>query len=243
MTFPRLAVLLPLALAAALPARAQSPFPDYVPVSMVQTEEATFPSELVALGIKGGAATVAISIDEQGHLTDYVVTGYTHPLFAAHAVAALRNWKYEAAQIKGRPRNTKADLSFEFEVQGVVVTFSHGDQDAVVHALIAPNSQAFHACTLAQLDRIPVPTTIVKPAYSPADARSSRGGLVSVEFYIDETGRVRIPSVSVETNETNEALAAIAIGAVSQWQFDPPLLKGRPVLVLAHQDFSFSAAH
>jgi hypothetical protein len=30
---------------------------------------------------------------------------------------------------------------------------------------------------------------------------------------------------------------------VAQWQFDPPLAKGRPVLVLAHQDFSFSAAH
>jgi hypothetical protein len=53
-----------------------------------------------------------------------------------------------------------------------------------------------------------------------------------------------MPSVSRETNEANEELAAIAITAVSQWQFDPPTSKGKPVLVLAQQDFSFNpAAH
>jgi TonB family protein len=242
MNRPRIALLL-LALGAALTAGAQSPFPDYVPVSMVQTEEATFPAELVTIGIKSGAATVAVAIDETGHLTDYLVTGYTHPAFATHAVAALKQWKYEAAQIRGRPRNSKADLTFDFQVKGVVVvSFSAETRAEIFRAKIVPNSEGYHACTLAQLDRIPTPTKIVNPAYGPADARSSRGGVVSVEFYIDETGRVRMPSVSLETNENNEALAAIAISSVGQWQFEPPLVRGRPVLVLAHQDFSFKPA-
>jgi len=73
---------------------------------------------------------------------------------------------------------------------------------------------------------------------------SKRGGKVSVEFYIDETGRVRMPSVDLETNEAYEDLSATAIAAVGQWQFEPPTVKGRPVLVVAHQDFTFQpAAH
>jgi len=109
------------ALGAAAPLAAQSPYPDYVPVSMVQTEEATFPANLVANGVKSGAATVAVAIDDRGNLTDYLVTGYTNPAFAEHAIVALKKWKFQAAQIHGRARDSKADLSFDFQVQGVVV--------------------------------------------------------------------------------------------------------------------------
>ncbi len=104
---------------------------------------------------------------------------------------------------------------------------------------IAPNSQAFMARTLSQLDRTPTPIKIVRPAYPKTLARSSRGGHVTVEFYIDEQGHVRMPSVDRQTIEANEELAAAAVTAVEQWQFEPPLLKGRPVLTLAQQDFSF----
>jgi hypothetical protein len=51
-----------------------------------------------------------------------------------------------------------------------------------------------------------------------------------------------MPSVDQETIVANEELAAAAITAVSQWQFEPPTSKGRPVLVLAHQDFEFKPA-
>jgi TonB family protein len=227
---------------AAAPLAAQSPYPDYVPVSVVQTEEATFPADLVAIGVKSGAATVAVAIDDRGNLTDYLVTGYTNPGFAAHAVVALKKWKFQAAQIRGRPRNSKADLSFDFQVQGVVVvSLTAGAFDELLRTQIdGPHS--YHACTLAQLDHIPTPTKIVKPAYDPSVAGSKHGGKVSVEFYIDETGRVRMPSVDLETNEAYEDLAATAIAAVAQWQFDPPTVKGRPVLVVAHQDFTFQPA-
>ena len=60
-----------------------------------------------------------------------------------------------------------------------------------------------------------------------------------MEFYIDPQGRVRIPSVSRETIEANPGLAAAAVTAVSQWQFAPPVSNGKPVLVVASQDFSF----
>jgi TonB family protein len=232
-----------LTLCGALKLPGQISFLEYVPVKMDQTAEAVFPRSLVGLGLKSGAASIAIAVDEKGQMTDYLVTAYTHPLFAENAVTALKKWKFEPAQIHGIPRNSKADLTFKFELEGVVVvSVSSLSVSEIIKYKLAPMSQAYTACTLAQLDRIPTPTKIVNPSYPGELARSSRGGKVSVEFYIDEQGHVRMPSTSPETIEANEELASIAVAAVGQWQFDPPMQKGRPVLVLAQQDFTFKPA-
>jgi TonB family protein len=214
--------------------------PDYVPVKIHQTVEAVYPSSLVNLGVKSGSASVAIAVDAAGRLTDYLVTAYTHPAFADSAVTALKKWTFEAALIHGFPRNSKSDLTFRFQVEGVVVvTMTTLDYDEMIHLKLAPASTAYSSCALGELDRIPTPTKIVNPVYPNELARSSRGGHVIVGFYIDEQGHVRMPSVSRETIEANEELAAIAVMAVSQWQFEPPTSKGRPVLVTAQQDFHF----
>jgi TonB family protein len=209
-------------------------------VKVNQTEEATYPTALVNVGVKSGSASVAIAIDDTGRLTDYLVTAYTHPAFAGSAVAALKKWTFEPAMIHGFPRNSKSDLTFRFQVEGVVVVtmtaLSYGE---MLHLKLAPGSYAYSACTLGELDRIPVPTKIVNPLYQNKLARSSNGGHVLVSFYIDEQGNVRMPSVSKETNDANEELAALAVSAVAQWQFDPPMSKGRPVLVAAQQDIHF----
>jgi TonB family protein len=229
-----------LVLCSAVTLSAQVGFLGYVPVGIDQREEAIFPRSLVAAGIKSGAASVAVAIDDTGHMTDYLVTAYTHPAFADSAVAALKKWKFEPAQIHGIPRNSKADLTFKFQVEGVVVvSLTVLSYNEMIKFKLAPLSESYVACTLAQLDRIPNPTKIVNPVYPAGLARSSRGGRVSVEFYIDDQGHVRMPSVSRETIEANEELAAVAVSAVSQWQFDPPLVRGRPVVVLAEQDFTF----
>jgi TonB family protein len=231
--------LLLLGAAAKLPA--QVGLPAYVPVQMDQREEAVFPRSLAALGVKSGAASIAVAIDDRGQMTDYLVTAYSDPLFADSALAAVKKWTFEPAQIHGAAKSSKADLTFKFEVEGVVVVSisSLNASDIIKYKLSPSGGESYAACTLAQLDRIPTPTKIVNPPYPTQLARSSRGGTVSVQFYIDEQGHVRMPSVSRETIEANEELASIAEAAVGEWQFDPPLRKGRPVLVLAQQDFTF----
>ncbi len=214
--------------------------PDYVPLKINQREEAVYPSSLVSVGLKSGSASVAIAVDDTGHLTDYLVTAYTHEAFANSAVAALKKWTFEPAMFHGFPRNSKADLTFRFQMEGVVVVTMTGlSYQEMLHIKLAPGSYAYSACTLGELDRIPVPTKIVNPVYPTQVARSSRGGHVLVSFYIDEQGHVRMPCVSRETNEANEELAAIAVTAIDQWQFDPPMSRGRAVLVAAQQDIHF----
>jgi TonB family protein len=239
MKSPRLILLCAIALCGAPALPALPGVPDYVPVKVNQTPEAVFPSVLIPMGVKSGSASVAVAVDDAGRLTDYLVTAYTHPAFADSAVAAIKKWKFEPAMIHGIPRNSKSDLTFRFQVEGVVVmTMSPFSYDEMLLLKLAPGSFAYRACTLRELDRIPTPTKIVNPAYPTRLARGG-GGHVQVGFYIDEQGNVRMPSVSLETNEANEELAAIAVTAVSQWQFEPPTAKGRPVLVLARQVFAF----
>jgi len=215
--------------------------PDYIPMKIIETDQVIFPSAAKDLGIQDGQARVTVQVDESGKLTDYLVTAYTYPSFATTAVSALKRWSYKPAYLRGQPHSATADLTFNFESKGlVVVDLTVSSYVELRNFQMHPGAFGFHACTLQQLDRIPTPTKVVRPIYPEEAAKQQKSGTVTVEFFIDEQGHVRLPAVSRQTGETNEALSAAAVEAVSQWQFEPPMSKGKPVLVAARQDFNFT---
>jgi len=214
--------------------------PDYVPMKINQTDPVIFPHAAKDVGITTGMVRVTIQVDVDGKLSDYLVTGYTYPAFATAAVTALKHWDFEPAYIRGRPHSATADLTFNFKSEGLVlVDLTMSTYIELRNFELHPSAFGYHACTLRQLDRIPTPTKVVKPTYVTAKAHPTT--TITVDFYIDEKGRVRMPAVSREAGEENEQLAAAAIDAVSQWQFEPPMSKGVPVLVAARQDFNFTS--
>lgn len=77
---------------------------------------------------------------------------------------------------------------------------------------------------------------VVPPSYPQEWASRGLTGPVTVNFYIDETGRVRMASCPAGTNSQ---LAHPALEAVRGWEFNPPTSGGRPVLVYARQVFNF----
>jgi len=206
-----------------------------------QTVTTVFPAAASDLGIDQGVVQVTVAVDREGNLADYVLTDYTHQVFADATVKALKRWTYEPAYIHGRANGATVDLTFSFERQGIVVV----DMTVLkfveqMNYRLHPQAYEFHACTLQQLDRIPTPTKVVRPIYPIETAKKQQGTIVvTVTFYIDDQGTVRLPAVSRETGEANPLLAAAAVDAVSQWHFEPPMSKGRPVLVAARQDFNF----
>lgn len=223
-------------------ANAQVSEPSYVPMTFNQTVEPVYPQKVFALGLMHGEAVVSVQIDAEGVLTDYVVAAYSHPAFAEEAVAALKHWDFRPAQIGGIAVSSTADFTFKFKSGGVVVDLTVFSVPELIHFRLSPDAAAFSACTLSELDRIPTPTKIVKPVYTPEQARQNHPSHLTVEFYIDQQGRVRLPAVTRQTSQANGALAAAAVAAIEQWQFEPPLLKGKPALVIADQDFDFKPA-
>lgn len=222
-------------------ALAADPTAEYAPMKIIQTEPAIFPFAARDLGITEGTAHVSIAIDETGKLTDFLVTEYSYPAFGEAATIAVKKWQYKPAYLRGQPCSAAADLTFNFESKGIVVV--NLDVSTYVEQWnynLSPGAYGFRVCTLKQLDRIPTPTKVVRPMY-PLETAKQQAGMVTVtvQFFIDQQGHVRLPSVSRQSSEANDQLAAAAVEAVSQWEFEPPLSHGHPVLVEARQEFNF----
>ena len=69
---------------------------------------------------------------------------------------------------------------------------------------------------------VPVPVTVVAPTVGP----EFNGGLVELEFTVDETGKPAAFSVKFTTDDV---LATAVVRAVKQWKFKPAEKDGLPV--------------
>ncbi len=202
-----------------------------------QTVEPTFPQGLLQAGLTQGMVHLAINTDQTGKLVEWLVVGYTQKEFADAAVAAIKQWKFTPAELRGEPVGTTVELTFQFEAKGVVVSASSLSEVMESQTLRRMGAHyIYQPCSLRELDRIPTPMVTVAPAYPGELAERGVKGRVTVDFFIDETGAVRVPSVSIEDDSV---LTSLAVSALRQWRFEPPTRNGRPVLVKASQVFSF----
>jgi TonB family protein len=234
--------LLPLvctALLLVIPAGAQmDPNPgDQSSLQIIRTVEPHFPLALLHGPVLNGNARVAIDVDENGKLVDVLVTGYSRKEFADTTVELVRQWQYVPPLHRGRPWSSIRELRFDFSRSGVVVNFTGAE--AMLNRMdeLLQGIYVYRTHALRELDRIPTPIHVVNPVTPTPGPHARYKQTVNVEFYIDEQGQVRLPAVS--RDEAGSVYAASALDAVRQWRFAPPTVKGRPVLVLATQQFNF----
>jgi TonB family protein len=222
-------------------ARAQLPsyYSEWQSLKIIQTTEPLFPHEVQQRGLKEGETRVVINVDPDGKLKEWLVVGYTMPEFATAAVVALKQWKFEPARWRGDSVGTVLELIFHFETKGtMVISQSVSEALESITVRLMERAYVFRTCSLRELDRIPTPITTVRPQYSSDLAAKGVKGKVTVDFFIDETGSVRMPAVSINDDVQ---LTALAIDALRQWKFEPPTRNGRPALVKAVQVFSFGS--
>ncbi len=220
------------ALFAQFPSLAQ---PERVSLKIIQTDDAVFPLSLRTTPVREGEAWIAINVDTKGKLIDYLVTGYSRKEFADTAVEALKRWEYEPARLGGELWPSIQEVHMSFSRTGVVVDLTGLEVLSARLGDLTKAMYAYRTYALRELDRIPTPIEVVSPL-SPAAGDKGKH-TITVEFYITEDGHVRLPSV--KRHEADDIYAASAMDAVRKWRFEPPLRKGRPVLVLAEQQFNF----
>ena len=207
---------------------------------ILNTADPVFPVHLLQIGAMEGEARVVINTDADGKLADWLVIGYTRPEFADAAVTAIKRWKFEPGRLQGTPVGTTVELSFYFEAKGVVIsTSSPADVLEARFMRFRSGRNIYQPCSPRELDRAPAPIVTIAPRYPGELAKQGVKGAVTIEFFIDETGAVRLPAgVSTE----NKVLTALALDAVKQWRFAPPTSNGKGVLVKASQEFHFNTA-
>lgn len=225
-------------------ARGDEPAPQnsegYTPLKIDQTWQPMFPYTATEIGFQRGEAHVVIDVDATGTLVDWLVVGYSYPAFAEQAVSAIKKWKYEPARLHGDPVPVVARIDFNFERQGLTIVTQSPQENLQERFLELDKDQySYRVHTLQELDRIPKPVHIVQPLYPIEWAQKGITGVVTVEFYIDETGKVRLPAVA--NRGASPLLGNLALDAVQQWQFEPATCKGKPVLVRASQNFNFGS--
>lgn len=208
--------------------------PDYAPCRVHQKSHAVFPVRLLEQGITQGEATIMLEIDTAGRVTDQLVTAYTHPEFAKEMQRTLAQWTFEPGRSRGQPVVSVMTATFEFTVKGVTVYERRFD--AIRREDYVDREYAYAARSPDALDGKPLATTAPAPIYPKAWMDAGRRGTVTVQFYIDEEGRPRMPIV---TSDSDSYLASAAAAAVREWRFQPPMAKGKPVLVQAEQVFVF----
>ncbi|HUL55145.1 MAG TPA: TonB family protein [Opitutaceae bacterium] len=236
-TFPMLTLVVGALLPGSLLAQIPSAPRDWQPLGVEQTVDPIFPHRLLDLGVTTGIANVAVNTDATGKLVECLVVGYTQPEFAEAAVTAIKQWKFDPARLHGQPVGTIAELVFNFEARGVVVSSVNLLEQFEGRLMrMTENRFVYRPRSLRELDRAPVATVTVAPRYPSTLAERGVKGTVTIDFFIDETGAVRMPAASANEDFT---LTALAIDALSQWKFTPPTSHGRGVLVKASQEFHF----
>jgi TonB family protein len=233
-----LSALLGFAVAAHLAAQPSVP-PDS-PVKMHAWDMPFFPTQLAMGGIVNGELKLAIEVDATGRLTDTLVVAYTDEALARPSLAAVRKWTFDPAIVNGEPRSSTSTVVFSFRPDGPVLVESPNSTgpDPYLTQVESFGEQRFQyeVSELRDLDRIPAPVHIVKPTPGVRPDKASGPARIVVDFYIDEKGRVRMPSVS---RDQDNALGWAAVQAVAQWQFVPPTVNGTPVTAHARQEFVF----
>ncbi|MBI2512614.1 MAG: TonB family protein [Opitutae bacterium] len=198
------------------------------PGEAVVLPDLAFPLQLLHRGVTSGEVHVMLKVGPDMRLKDALVTAYTHKAFADATLAALAQGTFHPQRIDGQPVTTLVPLIVRFEVNGLLVVERFANSETELRA----GDFAYQPCEAARLDR---PLQILA-APSPGCLQGVRGQVI-VEYYVDESGRVRMPEI-VEAE--NAVLAGLSLQAVEQWQFTPPSCKGRPVLVRVRQAFVFA---
>lgn len=224
-----------MSLAAAGAVRAESGTLAQKSLEIIRTVDPVFPDSAAQV-TSTGEASIAINVSAEGKLVDCLVLSYTRKVFATEALRALKQWKFVAATYDGKPVSVVTELDFDFRATGVVVSLSAMESlERIMNPLLREKLD-YAPCGLKDIDRIPMPINVISPSYPASLAAKGVEGNVVIVFYIDEEGRVRMPAIQ---DTSSMQLAELALGAISQWRFEPPTRHGVPVLVRASQCFNF----
>ena len=184
-----------------------------------------------------GSVRLVVNIDENGKLDDWLVLEYSYQRYVDAAVEAVKKWQYKPAIFHGRAIGVRAELVFNFESRGQVVSMTGVDLPQAFTRSIIGDPQIMSVCPSRELDSIPKPTVVVSPNHIQSADTNGQTRNVLVDFYIDETGRPRMAAADVQGNAE---MTSACLQAIEQWRFTPPTRHGRPVTSRACQRFDFS---
>ena len=182
------------------------------------------PPELPALAIGAGQVFMELSISAAGEVTA-VATLRTTPRHTEAVGNAVRRWRFTPATATVRGQD---GLPAVKPVASKALVAAHFRQPA----LIGPTQGDVPKDVGAPSADVPLPVTIVEPAYPP---RSLEKGVVLIEALVNEKGLV----TEAKVIGSAPAFDAAALAAARQWKFRPARVTGRSAGTYVYLIFGF----
>ncbi len=186
--------------------------------------------------VKEGELHMVVDINEDGTVADYIITRAYHESMVKAVNRVVNEWTFYPATKDGEPIPIVIALIFDFSKRGTSLVEGN-ISEIYLNSITHLHEDVVPVRKFTELDRLPEPLNIVRPVISRDIPEDQRTGEVVVSFFIDETGKVRIPII--EEYHGHRGLADAAYNAILQWKFKPPTVKGDPVIVRVKQPFNF----
>ena len=209
-------------------------------LEIIQTVSMTYPHELKQVHIDEGEVSVMVWVDDTGRLLDWLLVGYTHPVFAKEVLEVLPKWKFKPAHWQGQPINTRTELQFSFKNSETIRVISADLGMSVRLKGLTPGKKP--AKRIYDAEELDEPLdAVVEIAPRPPERLGAvaREGSVVVEYLVDANGQVRMPLIisSDDPASTNSVLLSI-----TEWRYAVPRHIGQPVITRVRQKFTFAPA-
>lgn len=197
--------------------------------------EISVPFPFMARHLGKGYAEVLFVVDKQGIPGDFVILKDTNPVFSQAIINTISKVRYEPAMVNGEAVPSRVIFKDYFHFQlGAAVVHATDKRPSSTSDLEQMATDRVHSP-----DELDQPLTAVEktaPEYPEALLEISLGGGVLVEFYVAKDGSVKAPIV---ISSSHEMFSESALRAMGNWKFNAPKISGKPVTVVARQQFSF----
>jgi hypothetical protein len=200
-----------------------------------------YPGKAYNEGVTEGDATVGVMLDEKGRPTDFLLLRYTKQYFGEALLEQARQQDYAPRRVKGVAVPGRFNFSYRFVPTIILELNSFNAIEERTQEIEGGPRMIYEPHLERELDGGGLASTAGAVALLPAGYEAPKGKVVKafVSFYVDETGRVRLPNVE---SAASPLLIPNALKAVAHWHFQPPTVKGKPVLVFTLWTVTFVAA-
>ena len=201
-----------------------------------------FPESLRSQGFSSGRVHLLLELHFDGELRDWIVTYASHRDFAKSIERVIEEWEFGPPKRKGKPVSLIVPVEVSFRASGDVVSFNatNGLNHMMSSQYGYSSFDTIKVADVDNLDKFPEPVYVVRPKVPNSLIRKSDGSYGVFRFFIDTEGRVRLPHVDhVRGGKVDVRLLEAAQDALEEWEFIPPTVRGKKVIVELKQPFLF----
>ncbi len=165
-----------------------------------------------------GLVICEATTDVRGRVVDVKILR-SIPLLDQAAISAVRQWVYEPVLINGKPTGIIFTVTVRFEL-------SESEKTGQVLSVSAEDEEFARGATKVEGEiKPPKQIKMAAPVYPEEARKTGIEGVVILAARIDANGRVKKIKIIRSIPQLDQA----AIDAVKQWEYEPLVVRGKPV--------------